>query len=118
MKTKVCSKCGKEKSLDQFHKNKRAPDGRTARCRECRSAGAKGGSRWVVLICPGCGREFSVTADNLRRKRSTYTGFCRSCQLKLKSRRQSYLKPVHIVAHVEPRMFMSIQHNPMGGVVV
>lgn len=41
--TKVCNKCGIEKSLDQFHKNKNYRLGVTAQCKICRSADIK---RW------------------------------------------------------------------------
>lgn len=37
-KEKRCTKCGKTKPLDQFHRRKDAPDGRRAHCKECRNA--------------------------------------------------------------------------------
>jgi vacuolar-type H+-ATPase subunit I/STV1 len=36
MNTKVCSKCGVEKALCEFHKNKRSPDGFIQKCKLCR----------------------------------------------------------------------------------
>ena len=33
--TKVCYKCGTEKSLDKFYKNKRSKDGRAHVCAKC-----------------------------------------------------------------------------------
>ena len=35
MKTKVCTKCGKEKPLSEFHKRKESKDGYKSRCKEC-----------------------------------------------------------------------------------
>ena len=32
---KTCGKCGLEKSLEDFHRSSRSPDGRQARCKEC-----------------------------------------------------------------------------------
>lgn len=34
---KTCTKCGVEKSLDDFHRRKTAKDGRSSHCRECRN---------------------------------------------------------------------------------
>jgi len=36
MQTKICSRCEKEKTLDQFHKDKRCRLGVNAWCRQCR----------------------------------------------------------------------------------
>lgn len=36
MKTKVCTKCGIEKPLDQFAKNSSKPDGLSPQCKECK----------------------------------------------------------------------------------
>ena len=38
MKTKECTYCHSEKSMDEFHKNKRHEDGRDYYCKECRKA--------------------------------------------------------------------------------
>lgn len=35
MSTKVCTKCGKEKSLDEFYADKRNTDGKTSWCKTC-----------------------------------------------------------------------------------
>ena len=34
---KKCTKCGKEKDLEMFHKDKHNPDGFTYACKECRN---------------------------------------------------------------------------------
>jgi len=34
--TRICYKCGKEKALSDFHKDKRAPKGRRYICKDCR----------------------------------------------------------------------------------
>lgn len=36
METKVCTKCGVEKPLDQFAKNSSKPDGLSPQCKECK----------------------------------------------------------------------------------
>lgn len=33
--TKTCSACGKSKPLEEYHKNKKSPDGHRSRCRKC-----------------------------------------------------------------------------------
>ena len=33
--SKTCTKCGETKSLDDFHRDKRRPDGRKSDCKEC-----------------------------------------------------------------------------------
>ena len=33
--SKTCTKCGETKSLDDFHRDKRRPDGRRSDCKEC-----------------------------------------------------------------------------------
>ena len=35
MKTKICTKCKIEKSLDEFYNDKRNKDGKTSRCKDC-----------------------------------------------------------------------------------
>lgn len=35
IKTKICTKCGKEKPLSKFHKNDAASDGVRAECKDC-----------------------------------------------------------------------------------
>ena len=35
---KICSLCGIEKSLDEFHKHKHSKDGHRNRCKECRKS--------------------------------------------------------------------------------
>lgn len=41
MKTKVCSKCQEEKTLDAFYVDNRVPSGRQAACKECQRRGRK-----------------------------------------------------------------------------
>lgn len=40
-RVKRCSRCGEEKPLAEFHRNRRRQDGLQVRCRECNIAGAK-----------------------------------------------------------------------------
>jgi len=37
MRTKICTKCGQEKSLEDFHQDKSHKDGRCLRCKICRA---------------------------------------------------------------------------------
>lgn len=37
VKTKVCKKCGRELSLDQFHMNDNCKDGHVGTCKKCKS---------------------------------------------------------------------------------
>ncbi len=36
MNTKVCNKCGTEKQISEFHKNRTKPDGLQCHCKECK----------------------------------------------------------------------------------
>ena len=36
MTTKICTKCGEEKDLSEFHKNKYTKDGLVSKCKRCR----------------------------------------------------------------------------------
>jgi hypothetical protein len=36
METKICTKCGEEKQLNDFHKKSRSKDGFTSQCKTCR----------------------------------------------------------------------------------
>lgn len=36
--TKTCSKCGQEKDIEEFHRNKKSKDGRHWHCKACKSA--------------------------------------------------------------------------------
>lgn len=39
--TKICSKCGEAKPVDEFHRNGRNKDGRNARCKTCANMSSK-----------------------------------------------------------------------------
>lgn len=41
MQTKECSKCGAEKLLTEFHRNKKSPDGYHSQCKICKAAAAR-----------------------------------------------------------------------------
>lgn len=36
METKKCARCGRELPLDDYHRSKRAKDGRQSYCKECK----------------------------------------------------------------------------------
>lgn len=57
METKVCKKCGEEKELSKFYKDKGFKDGHKATCKECNNKAHKG-------ICELCGEEFESSKKN------------------------------------------------------
>ncbi len=50
---KVCTVCGEVKTLDDFHSDKRTPDGRRAACKEC----VRAQNRAAAKANPGAHRE-------------------------------------------------------------
>lgn len=49
MESKICSKCGKEKTIDNFHKDKNAPDGLNYWCKKCKRKNAKQNKKEKLL---------------------------------------------------------------------
>lgn len=41
MRTKICSKCNRSKELRDFHRSVASRDGRSSRCKRCRSQDAR-----------------------------------------------------------------------------
>lgn len=118
MKTKTCSKCGKAKPLDQFHKNKNSKDGHLGVCKACRSDCNKSTpAKRVPMVCQSCGKAFSVTEQAYKHSQSQLFGLCLGCQRRV-LRKQAAFPLSRQAKHVEPEIFRSIQHNPMGGVAV
>jgi hypothetical protein len=74
---KVCTKCGAEKPLDEFHRFANARDGRRAECKECSCARARARydpDRWdtgpVSGVCAyePCGKPFEYVKTTGRRR--------------------------------------------------
>lgn len=94
---KKCTKCGKEKELDLFVKDKRKPDGTRNYCLECewrRRNGDKPRSKEGHKICASCKTEKPIEDFN-KRKRSydnKYVPFsyCKICERKKDSVRYSH----------------------------
>jgi len=64
VKTKLCRKCGDEKSLDEFSKSKTTKDGRYSLCKKCKSAykkkhKAKNPGRYLALN-EGCRKRYEA----------------------------------------------------------
>ena len=93
MQTKICSKCGEDKPISEFHKDKSKRFGIVNRCKECkRSLQAKQKDVRLSLIpegfklCSKCGEEKEVSEfhiDNVQR--SGLACSCNKCK-----------KPLHI----------------------
>lgn len=87
--TKVCPRCGQEKFIDEFHKNKRRKDGRQSYCKACRSEYKKRKYREMsprVIIattktCSKCGKEKHI--DEFHRHKGSKDGrywWCKACR--------------------------------------
>lgn len=70
---KKCTKCGKEKPLDNFHKDKASKDGHRGQCKECRNSGKPRKPPKILdtKTCQKCGEIFAPTSN-----RQTW---CKTC---------------------------------------
>jgi hypothetical protein len=78
-KVKACSKCGRFRPLDDFHRNRAAPDGKRAECKDCACERARtyGAANYVPRVpvglikatCAHCGDafEYERTVGPLRK---------------------------------------------------
>ena len=98
MATKICKKCGIEKPLDEFYKDKSKKDGHENKCKECKYTKKK---IYVPVkeghkICCTCGEEKSF--DNFYKKGNGYRSNCKECENKRikkyanTKKRKEYLK--------------------------
>lgn len=85
---KVCSKCGKEKLIEQFHKDPSRRDGHAGHCKECRSEynqSRKRPPRPVVeppttRVCGTCKKELPISQFRLRDKNGLHRHYtCKKC---------------------------------------
>ena len=88
---KLCKKCGKEKSIDEFHKNKNANDGLDNRCKECCSLLKKNKNKKIQdeinsrrdgngnIRCKECGELYPENKHYFRNNKNGCTGKCRKC---------------------------------------
>jgi len=85
-KAKKCSKCGQEKTLDQFYKNKKSQDGFKARCKKCDRDNLKSNKRIILTpkigfkYCSKCKQEKSVDQFSiLKTTKDELNSWCRGC---------------------------------------
>ena len=64
---KVCTKCGIEKGLDEFHRNNSHPSGRTPRCKTCRR---------ITELC----YKYGLTFESYREMLEKANGVCEICE--------------------------------------
>jgi 5-methylcytosine-specific restriction endonuclease McrA len=100
IKTKVCSKCGIEKSLSEFHKNNRNKLGVDSRCKQCKSEYARKRQRELnpnykprikenlplnKKRCSKCGEIKDLTEYHVNKtKKDGIESACKVCSLKQK----------------------------------
>lgn len=64
MKTKLCRKCGEEKSLDDFSRDKTHRDGRSCECKKCKKAYKKELKAWdpkrYLALAAGCRKRYEI----------------------------------------------------------
>jgi hypothetical protein len=89
MNTKVCTKCGEEKSAtpEFFHKRKGGKFGVRSDCRECRNKrnNPVNTDFSIKQTCAGCGKEFPATLDYFYRSKNGKFGvhtLCMVCKIK------------------------------------
>ena len=95
METKVCTKCGEEKSLDDFYRNKNTKDGRMSECKTCRrkyhcQRNFPIDTTKKNKVCGKCGEKKPIKEFN--RDRNSSDGlctWCRTCARKRWSERYS-----------------------------
>lgn len=80
---KVCSKCGAEKALGDFHRNHRTPDGRQSECKSCLAARRKATACSVTRSEKPCTRcQQTLPIDRFAKNsgaRDGHQSYCREC---------------------------------------
>lgn len=85
---KICQKCDEDKELEQFHRNRRAKDGRKNVCAVCCHAAVRHDYPPVedpmkLHRCPVCGGDFPMTLEYFHANRCSRSGLqteCKKCQ--------------------------------------
>jgi len=101
METKRCRKCGEEKLLDEFYKDRSKEYGRSGWCKECgqkryREKNKKRETREGYKFCSKCGEEKPL-CEFVRRKDSKdgFKGYCKICNnLQKKQYRENNIEKV------------------------
>lgn len=65
--TKICFRCGKKKSLNDFYRHKQMGDGYLGKCKECTKFDNRPSNGKVERICCMCGKEFKTNATEIQR---------------------------------------------------
>lgn len=78
-KTKICSKCKKEKPLSEFHKDPRGKDGYRSTCKECRSYKERDDIK--TKICSKCKKEKPLSEFHKDRySKDGHNAKCKECR--------------------------------------
>lgn len=85
---KICGKCGQEKELEQFHRDRRLKDGRKGICAACCQAVLRhdyppNENPAMIHRCPDCGNGYPLTLEHFHADRTSPSGFqtyCKKCQ--------------------------------------
>jgi len=71
---KTCSKCETEKPLEDFYRQKGAPQGRASRCKDCQRIRPRGNARRRTLAY-----KYGVTEEWFDSQNANQSGLCASC---------------------------------------
>lgn len=98
MKTKICSKCSKEKTLQEFVKDKMKADGVRNYCKECnnlqrRKTPIKPNAKDGHKICSKCNDELQLSQFNMRtvNGNKTYFSWCKQCEQEYNNNRYVHI---------------------------
>ena len=94
MDTKICSKCGKEKEIEKFVKDKNKKDGYRSYCKECenlkrRKTPIKPKAKEGFKICAKCNKELLLECFNKRNGK--YFSYCKKCEREYDKNRYKHI---------------------------
>lgn len=87
-KVKICTKCGSNKPLDEFHNSSKSSDGKASWCKACvnsirrenrkRTYSSENKRKWQIKT------RYGLTADQVEELRTSQSGACAVCKKELK----------------------------------
>ena len=94
MDTKICSKCGEEKEIEKFVKDKNKKDGYRSYCKECenlkrRKTPIKLKAKEGFKICAKCNKELLLECFNKRNGK--YFSYCKKCEKEYNNNRYKHI---------------------------